>query len=133
MGTVRFGPVRKFKLAKLTGALLALNVAAFILGLGAALGFGRVQGLLISIVFGMTLLCGFSVAAYFLDLGRLYVYGLLAGFAPMIGEWLWRQGYASHHGIPITFGITAAIMIVVGLAVFLRFLRESPLPAQETL
>lgn len=49
----------------------------------------------------------------------------------MIGEWLWTQGYATHHGFPITFGISAGIMILVGLAVFVRLLRDNPVPTNE--
>ena len=130
IGTVKFGPVRKTKLAKFTVVLLAVNIFAFILGLVAAVSFGRVPGQVISIVFGMILLSGFSLAAYFLDFSRLYIYGLLLGFSPLIGEWLWTHGYASHHGFPITFGITASIMILVGLTLFIRLLRDNPLPVE---
>lgn len=130
IGRVTFGPARKARLRKFTLVLLVINVLAFILGLIAALSFGSVPGQVTGIIFGMILLMGFSLAAYFLDFSRLYIYGLLVGLSPMIGEWLWAHGYASHHGFPITFGASAGIMILTGLAVFVRFLRDNPVLAE---
>lgn len=131
VGVVKFGLTRKTKLAIFTIVMLVVNIIAFILGLFAALSFGKVPGQVYTIILGMIFLFGFSIAAYFLDFNRLYIYGLLVGFSPLVGEWLWTQGYASHHGFPITFGTTAGIMILVGLAVFIRLLRDNPVPREE--
>ncbi|HSR20010.1 MAG TPA: hypothetical protein VLL49_03765 [Anaerolineales bacterium] len=131
MGAVQFGPARKGRLAKLGTTLLVVNVLALILGVGAALSFARIPGQVISIVFGMLLLLGFSVAAHFLELSRLYVYGLLMALALPVGEWLWMQGLVSHHGIPMVFGTTSGIMLATGLILFARLMRENPLPSQE--
>ena len=130
VGMVKFGQARKAKLAKFTVVMLVINVVAFILGSVAALSFGSVPGQMISILFGLILLMGFSIAAYFLDFNRLYIYGLLAGLSPLIGEWLWTHGYATHHGFPITFGTSSGIMILVGLAVFIRLLHNNPVPIE---
>jgi hypothetical protein len=130
IGMVKFGQARKAKLAKFTVVMLVINVVALILGSVAALSFGSVPGQMISILFGLILLMGFSIAAYFLDFNRLYIYGLLVGLSPLIGEWLWTHGYATHHGFPITFGTSSGIMILVGLAVFIRLLHNNPVPIQ---
>ena len=130
VGVVNFGQARKAKLAKFTVVMLIVNVIAFILGFVAAVNFGRVSGQTIIIIFGLIFLTAFSIAAYFLDFSRLYIYGLLVGLSPLVGEWLWAHGYASHHGLPITFGATAGIMILVGLAVFVRLLRDNPVPIE---
>ena len=130
VGMVKFGQARKAKLAKFTVVMLVINVVAFILGSVAALSFGSVPGQMISILFGLILLMGFSIAAYFLYFNRLYIYGLLVGLSPLIGEWLWTHGYATHHGFPITFGTSSGIMILVGLAVFIRLLHNNPVPIQ---
>jgi hypothetical protein len=132
IGTVIFGQVRRGKLKKFTVIMLVLNIAVFILGIVAAANVGRVSGRMTSILFGLLLLCFFSLAAYFLDLGRLYIYGLLVGISPAVGEWLWDHGRASHHGFPVTFGTAAGIMILVGLILFVRLLRNNPLPAEGT-
>ena len=130
IGTVKFGHVRKAKLAKFTIVMLVVNVLALILGFVAALNFGSVPGQMFSIIFGMILLMGFSLAAYFLDFNRLYIYGLLVSLSPLVGEWLWSRGYAAHHGFPITFGASAGIMILVGLTIFVRLLRDNPVPTE---
>jgi hypothetical protein len=130
VGIVKFGHVRKTKLVKFTIVMLVVNVVALILGLVAAMNFGSVSGRVTSIMFGLILLIGLSIAAYFLDFGRLYVYGLLVGLSPLVGEWLYSHGYATHHGFPITFGTTAGIMTVAGLAVFARLLRDNPVPIE---
>jgi hypothetical protein len=130
VGVVKFGRARKTKLTQFTVVMLVANVIAFILGLVAALSFGRVPGQIYTMALGLLFLLGFSVAAYFLDFSRLYVYGLLVGLSFLVGEWLWARGLASHHGFPITFGTTAGIMILVGLAVFVRLLRRNPIPIE---
>ena len=108
--------------------IFKVNIVVLVLGIVAAMSFARVPGQMYSVGFGMILLMGFSMAAYFLDFNRLYIYGLIVGFSPLIGEWLWNQGLASHHGFPITFSASAGIMILVGLAVFVRLLRNNPVP-----
>jgi len=130
IGRVKFGRARIIKLAKFTAVMLVANIVAFILGLIAAMNFERVPGQTTSIIFGMILLIGLSIAAYFLDFSRLYIYGLLVGLSPLVGEWLWTHGYATHHGFPITFGTLAGIMILVGLAIFVRLLHDNPVPTE---
>jgi hypothetical protein len=131
MGVVKFGHMRKTRLMKFTIMMVVFNVIALILGIIAAINFAKLPGQVMSIMFGMLLLIAFSLAAYFLDLSRFYIYGLLVGLSPLIGEWLWSHGYASHHGFPITFGITAGIMIIIGLIIFFRLLHDNPLPSED--
>jgi hypothetical protein len=130
VGSVKFGQARKTKLMKFSIVMLVINVIAFILGLAAAMNLGRVPGQIFPIIFGLIFLMPFSIAAYFLDLSRLYIYGLLVGLSPLVGEWLYISGNASHHGFPITFGTTAGIMILAGLAIFVRLLRDNPVPKE---
>ena len=131
IGRVKFGQVRKARLVRFTVMMLVINIVAFILGSIAVLNFGIVSGQVISVIFGMILLMGFSLAAYFLDSKRLFFYGLLVGFSQPVGEWLWSQGYAAHHGYPVTFGVTAGIMFLLGLFLFIRLLQDNPLPKEE--
>ena len=130
IGAAKFGRTRKVKLKKFSFVMLGVNILAFILGLVAAINFGKVPGQTFSISFGMMLLIAFSIAAYYLDFGRLYIYGLLVGLSPLVGEWLWTNGYATHHGFPITFGASGGLMILIGLAVFVRLLRDNPVPIE---
>jgi hypothetical protein len=126
-GVVKFGRARQARLKKFSAVMLVLNVVVLTLGFAVTLISRNVPGLMISVTFGMILLIGFGVAAYFLDFDRLYVYGLSVGLSPLVGEWLWTHGYAAHHGFPITFGVSAGIMIVVGSFIFVRLLRDNPI------
>jgi MFS family permease len=130
IGKVKFGLARKTKLAKFTVVMLVVNIVSLILGFVVALNFGSVPGQMFGIIFGMLLLMVFSMAAYSLDFSRLYIYGLLVGLSPMVGEWLWTHGYTTHHGFPITFGASAGIMILVGVVVFIRLLHDNPVPTE---
>ncbi len=130
VGVVTFGPVRKTRLARFTRVMLVVNAAALILGVVTALSFERMPGQLPGTLLGLMLLVGFSVAAHLLDFSRLYVYGLLVGLAPMVGEWLFARGYATHHGFPLGFGTAAGIMILVGLTVFVRLMVANPVPIE---
>jgi hypothetical protein len=131
LGSVTFGRARKARLTRFTLVMLAANVIAFVLGLAAAFAVGRVPGQVTSIGLGLIFLIFLSLAAYYLDFGRLYFYGFLVGLSPLVGEWLWNQGKVIHHGFPLTFGISAGIMILVGVGVFVRLLGSNPLPGEE--
>ena len=130
VGIVKLGRTRKTRLTKLSTVLLVVNAVAFILGLVAAMNFERVPGQMFTITFSLLFLAGFSTVAYFLQFHRLYIYGILVGLSPLIGEWLHIHFTAPHHGFPITFGTTAGIMVLIGLIVFVRLVRNTPIPSE---
>lgn len=74
----------------------------------------------------------FCIAAYFLNFTRLYIYGVLVALSPLIGELLYVYFNASHHGFPITFGISAGLIILTGLVLLVRFLQDYPIPVDQT-
>ena len=130
-GTVEFGGARKTRLKKFTTIMLVFNIIALVLGLVVALEFNRIPGVTPTLLFGLILLIGFSTAAYFLDFPRLYVYGLMGALGLPIGEWLFQNMGASHHGFPIVFGVIAGIMFITGLVLFTLFLRNNPLTSEN--
>ena len=130
IGKMTFGKVRRTKLMRFTLLMLVINILAAILGFVASASIGIVSGQLISVGMGFVFLILLSLIAYSLDFHRLYVYAFLTGFSPLVGEWLWNQGMVSHHGFPLTFGVSSAVMILTGLAVFLRLIRNNPVPAE---
>ena len=77
---------------------------------------------------GMVVLVGFSVGAYVTSISRYYLYGLMLAVAPLVGEWLWREDLATHHGYPIVFGAAAVIIFITGMARFTGIVRRYPLP-----
>jgi hypothetical protein len=131
VGMVKFGVARKTRLKRFTLLMMVVNLIALILGLIAAFGFRSLPLGTPSLGLGLILLIGFSTAAYFLDFPRLYVYGLLGALGTPIGEWLYQNMGASHHGYPIVFGTLAGVMILTGLVTFIRFLGNNPLPIEE--
>jgi hypothetical protein len=139
IGKVKFGAVRQKKLRKFTLIMLVLNILVFILGIIVALIVSfqdRAQfGWLISLFLGIFVLMGFSLAGYLLDTPRFYLYGLLLLVAPPIGEWLYQNLGFTHHGYPVVFGFSAAVMILTGLVLFLRLLKNNPrieMPQEES-
>lgn len=126
LGTVKFGARRRKKMTLFISILVGINALFLVLGMIAALRPTSVSGQNLTVIFGLMLLCIFSVAAYLLDFPRLYLYGLMLMVAPLVGEWLWNTYQVSHHGYPIAYGFSAALIILTGLITFFRFLRQMP-------
>ena len=126
-GVVKLGKQRIERLKKFGLVMLIVNVLALILGLIAAFYFHALSGQVITIIFGLILLTGFSLAAYLVEYPRLYVSGLLFGIAPQVGEWLYSNHGVSHHGFPIIFGFISGVMFLAGLTTFVRFLHKNPI------
>jgi hypothetical protein len=133
IGVMKFGPMRRRKIMRFTIIMLALNILAAVLGFLFAANFRTIPGQIYSVVMGIFMMMFFSLLAYFLEVNRLYVYGLMVGISPLIGEGLWSRGLVSHHGFPLTFGVVSAIMILVGTAILVRLIRSTPLPAEGAL
>lgn len=132
IGLVAFGPSRKKRLTRFTLLMLAVNVIALMLGTYFALKPGVSSGRTPLLFFGLIVLSLSSIAAYYLNFVRYFIYGLLFVVSFIIGEWLYTRFGVPHHGYPVMFGITAGIIILVWLIRFYRFLRDNPLPAEET-
>jgi len=133
IGTVSFGKVRRQKLQKFSLIMLIANIVIFVLGIIVALNFRRLPGFGIASFLGLFLLVAFSAAAYVLDYTRLYIYGLMLFAAAPVGEWLYTNHGASHHGYPIVFGFSAGIMILTGLVLFVRLLKNNPRVDEESI
>jgi hypothetical protein len=131
LGLVQFSKKRKSKFKKL---ILMINVI-LVIGIVAAVFFVDLSNLqikwLFPATFSMILLIGFSVTAYLLDLARFYIYGALNGLAVVIGELLYHFYGASHHGLPIVFGATSSLMIIIGIVLLAKFLRKYPKPGED--
>lgn len=130
MGQVRFGETRRRRVFTFLVVVTILNGAAFVLGFIAHQSPSEALRQP-SALLGLMVMMGFSVAAYLLDARRLYIYGFLVLLSFFGGEWLYREFGAPHHGYPITFGLTAGTMLLVGLTRFTRFLREHPLQPEN--
>lgn len=133
IGSVKFGKSRQRKMRAFNRIMLVVNALALLAGILAytnldSLASGRWFGLVDTpiLIMSLFLIIGFSIAATLLDFPRLYLYGLLLFLAPFFGEWLYTTQGAAHHGFPITFGISAALMILTGLVLFIHTLKTNP-------
>ena len=132
VGTVQFGSWRKTRLLRFNVVMLVFLSFSAILGMVLALGTAALPAWMHAAPFSLVVLIAFSVAAYFLDFSRLYVYGVLFALSPLVGRWLYLYREIPHSGYPVTFGISATIALLVGLAKFIAFLRTHPLDAHES-
>lgn len=125
IGTVTYSKQRQKRLRMFSILMVIANIILLMLGI-AVLITGAGSGVTWMVVLGLSLMIGFSTAAYFLDYSRLYLYGLLIGVAPMVGEWLSVNYGAPHHGFPLVFGIVSGLVITIGMVTFVRFLKKNP-------
>lgn len=132
MGLVKYGPSRKKKMSVFSWVMLMLNLVFLIMGVVISI-IPRGPGWLNILPFSAIILVSFTMAAYFLDLTRFYVYGLMISLSPIVGEWFYREFGIPHHGFPLTFGITTLVIFLVGLIKLLTILRENPYPEEEVL
>ena len=128
IGIVEYGRPRQKRLKNLGVIMLVVNVLALVLGLAAAYRFPMEQGEVVPFFLSIILLLGFSTAAFFLGVPRVFFYGVMLAAAPVVGEFLFQRGYATHHGFPVTFGTCTVVILVAGIVRFVRFL---PPPASD--
>jgi hypothetical protein len=130
MGFVTFGTNRKSKQQKLKIFLFAffiLNVILFLLPLTGILNYVQFEPLLFSLILGISMFTfPFSIIAYFLDFTRLYIYAFLTGIGFFLTDLL-NPIFGSPIDIFLTFGISGGIIVIIGLYLFIRFLKKYPL------
>jgi len=78
--------------------------------------------------FGVNAVVVFSLITYYLDYSRAYVYGWFYALAFPVTILL-----AQYLDIifPVAYVVPAGVMILIGAVLFVRFLRQYPLPAKE--
>ena len=138
IGSVKFGAQRKGKLKRVR---LALFVSVLLGALMALWGVGsRIAGVpymiarlpLPAYVWAAQCVVVFSLAAYFMDVTRFYLYGVLYALAFPLGVVLAENTSLSGSvSMAITFGLAGGPMVLVGVVLFFRFLRRYPVAAQQ--
>lgn len=125
IGVVSFGRARKKRLIKFNIVMLVVLSVGLILGI-VSFRESTTQGWVHNLRFIAIVLVCSGIAAYFLGFVRLYIYGILVALSIPVGEWLYLNAGVPHHGFPVTFGITAGIMIITGVILLSRLLRKNP-------
>ena len=122
LGLVTFGPSRRLRQQKIfVVIIISVLVTLFLLFVphfGLQISTSPIMAVWIAVVLGLV--------AYYLDFKRLYAYGLL--FAA--SEVLWGQ-FGGSIGAPFQV-ITGTVILLVGMAVLIIFLRKYPVPAEVT-
>jgi hypothetical protein len=129
LGIIRFGKTRKRKMMHVK-LLLVISVlvglATFFLTLFKILPVGAETGIpAAGLIFGIQALIVFSLAAYFMDFTRLYLYAFLFAVSMPATFWL-KKNVAFMYPSLYVFSLTAGPMLVIGLIFFIRFLRQYP-------
>ncbi|RLC31073.1 hypothetical protein DRH13_03535 [Candidatus Woesebacteria bacterium] len=129
LGIVHFGKTRKRKMmhVKLLLAISVLiGVITFLLSLLKILPVGGKTGIpTAGVIFGIQVLIVFSLAAYFMDFTRLYLYAFLFAVSMPITFWLKKNAALTYPSLYV-FSLTAGPMLVIGWILFVRFLRQYP-------
>lgn len=130
MGLVKFGPQRKAKIRKsrmvLVGSVVA-GIGVFVVAMLAMRGRSAGRSSLLSLLplaWVVNAIVVFSLLGYYLDCRRLYAYGLL--FALPVPFDMAIKKFAGVNLSPVTFAVPAIIMLIVGTALLLSFLRQHP-------
>ncbi len=131
MGVVKFSAERKKKVMKVR---VVLSISA-LLGLAVYLGFGRLTAMTGSlpgwvtplVLFGGMSIAVFSLGAWYLDYTRAYLYGWCYALAFPIGIWLQDS---TEFGFLISYVFFALVMIVPGIIILIRFVRDHPVPVE---
>lgn len=131
LGMVKFGAERQRKVKKVS---LVLSLSA-LMGLVTFLGFGSLTELFGGLpgwvvplgLFGVTSVVVFSLGAYYLDYTRAYLYGWCYALAFPFGIFLQES---TMFGFLIAYTIFSMVMIVPGVILLIRFIRENPIPAE---
>ncbi len=134
MGRVKFGPKRKAKLNWVRVVLfISVLVGAGVFVAGLAVRSNRPEWLNGTFVFPAAWMVNamvvFSLGAYFLDFNRLYLIGVMYALAVPL-DIMFRQ-FTDIDLSFIAFGAPAMVILIIGLVVFTRFLRDYPLLPEE--
>jgi hypothetical protein len=134
MGRVKFGPKRKAKL-NVVRLLLAISVlvgvSVYLIALtikGSPSGWLNIK-FMFPAIWIVNVLVLFSLGAYFLDFKRLYLIGVMYAL-PVPVDMVLKE-FAHLRLAFITFGVPAAIILSIGLVLFVHFVRDYPLAADE--
>jgi hypothetical protein len=132
MGLVKFSPQRKAKLKK-TRAVLFLSVLLGVIMFVLRAMWNIEWAARIPVpayIWAVQAIVVFGLGAYFLDVSRFYAYGVLYAIPVPVGIVLLQNT-----GLPgfmfLPFGVSGGIMVIIGMVLFIRFLREYPVVPEE--
>ncbi|MFW9968813.1 MAG: hypothetical protein ACFFDF_01350 [Candidatus Odinarchaeota archaeon] len=133
IGIVKPGPSIKSMRKKLFIVVLiqfVIQLTFFILliiGNGSGI---QVEGITFILIIGFFFIPFFAIIAYLLKFPRLYFIGMLIWLAIFINELLYGLFDYRIRWL-LSYGIMGSIILFIGLAIFIRFLKKNPIPRGE--
>ena len=136
IGIVKFGAERKARKKKVAVIILLAVILSSILALMAmtnSMPFFLVEllkGYGSATAFGLLAFTMFLFGGYYNDVPRLYFYGFLFGGSLFLSECYYnRVGIVVHSSV--WFGISGLIMLVTGISLLTKFIRDYPAPERK--
>lgn len=130
-GLVKFGQKRKSRLSIMVTVVSITLFVSLLLGVLLAknsIPSELATGMSIPVIAWILLfIVGFSVAAYFLNLNRLYIYGLLYAVTLPVSVLLKQNPNLRSISLSAYF-VSAGIILFIGTTLLVRFLRNHPIP-----
>ena len=140
IGLVTFGPQRKARMRNMRAVLFVsvLLLVIMVFWGWAAMGNGLPQWMrgipLPLYVWPVQTIVVFGLAAYFLDVPRFYAYGVLYGLPLPLGLALAKNTDLTALGsVAIAYSVPVGVMVLIGVILFVRFLRQYPAPAEGSI
>ena len=134
MGFAKPGPklksVRK-KIISITLIQVIFTLTIFLLPIIGITSGVKIEGILFVLIIGLVFIIPpFTIIAYLLKYPRLYAIGVLIWMGIFINETLNRSIDYRIRWL-FSFGITGTIILSMGIIIFVRFLKNYPLPKKE--
>jgi len=102
-------------------------VILLVIGIGSGI---HIEGIMFMLIIGLFLIPLFSIMAYLMKYPRLYLIGMLIWFAIFINELLYDPIDYRIRWL-LSYGIMGSIIFIIGLVIFIGFLKKYPLPKEE--
>jgi len=123
LGHVKFLPERRRRLSKLVIVPVLTLIAGAIVGYIFSENASVRHALVGQIPFSLIPIIVFSAAAYFLDMKRLYAYGVIVGLTFPLGKYL-ETVIVSRNILPATILFTAFVFLGIAIVFLVAFLRK---------
>jgi len=132
-GIVKPGPSLKSMRKKLFIVISIQFVIQLIFIILLVIGNGsgiQVEGIMFILIIGLFIIPLFTILAYLMKYPRLYLIGMLIWLAVFINELLYDLIDYRIRWL-LSYGIIGGIIFLIGLVIFIRFLKKYPLPKRE--
>ena len=102
-------------------------VILLVIGIGSGI---HIEGIMFMLIIGLFFIPIFAIIAYLMKYPRLYLIAMLIWLAIFINELLYDPIDYRIRWL-LSYGIFGGIIFIIGLVIFIRFLKKYPLPKEE--